>query len=544
MKIQLIAPDGAKYIPFAQSKLYQLEQIRQQSGLPVIRRLFPVEKYNIFIEARGIASIIRIEGGLSGFLFHPRSNDFPNGLNPDGEQLTSGPYQYPLVDGDHGTQNVYQDGNAWGINNDPPENYGNIDWIGSDGEVLTWRGPAGRMFAMDREKSFPGFTVLDEETLTNLYYTPYSNKIYQGGEVLYEFPQGYKVLGAAINSGKLVAVVSFDYKDQTNPDGSTGGFYDEVWVSGERIGYRRGSRPTTPWFFNGTGDEAVCGNSKLKITEECKEAIFSVLAPGGGVQSEDYGGEEKKTWSVVKQGAWTLFRDYALSEERSVNLLFSFHENSSRENSGEGMVFDDLPIRYSGTPASEVVINGPDAYTPGAYTYTIVGGYCGIVSEQWTYPSSNCGTQTISVAVLLSDDRVLTGQKAVRMSSGVWVYEYTKGTCFSFCNDYGMPRIINFYSGPYKYEALVYWEAREPDGSCTNGYSVSGTGGFTALDGVQVNSLPYLSLPYPGTGRCGGGCGGYMTWGGCGVCGHCTARPHGRICYYAYCVRVYRWACP
>lgn len=451
MRIQpLSTKDGAaNYIPFAKNKLLQLEKLRRQLGRPWLSKTFVVDRFTIKVCAMGVGSFIRIFGDdSSGFIFHPRTRN-GKGWNPQGEELTDGPFTYPLVDDDHGSRVLTWDGESWVASSDL-ENYGNLDWKGPDGEVLSWRGPASRSFRMDSLQKYDGFTSWDYTVMSGglevEHYTPYLNKVYQGGEVLYEFLEGCKVLGCALASGELVAVVSGDYTGRENPDGSIGGFYDEVYVGDTRIGHKSGSRPYTPWFFSASGLQAVHENQVITISDDLKGVAFDTVEAGSGFQTNKYNGTNN--WGVEISGSWVVCRDFLNNEMQNVVLTSDLTEETVVSASSSETV-DDLSIYYSGTDDPTVTVTGPDGYAgEGEYDYTVEGNHCGIDSVEWSYPTG-CGMGTVSVVVTFKGGNTASGSKQVRMPSGMWVtdgYEY--GPDYSTSNS-GINTVVVL--GEYEY---------------------------------------------------------------------------------------------
>lgn len=451
---------GEEYLGWAKQKLAALERSRLEVGSPLLTQTHhPDSGVGVYIRSSATGNLIRITAAASGFICHPRDTTNPGGAKPGGVAITP-TYQYPLVDDDHGSRVLTWADEEWSVSSDV-ENYGNLDWMGPGGEVVSWRGPAGRQFAMDRLLSFPGFTEWDGADLEHDYYTPYRNLVYQGGEVIEEFLSGYKVLGAALAGGSLVCVVGVDYTGIENPDGGTGGFYDEVYAGGTRIGWQSASRPSVPWFFDSTGLAAVSANRKLTISEDLTEVSFENLDSGSGTQTNEYTGSND--WGVTKTGSWPMFRDYADTVLQAITLTVFFDEGSVHTGSSDED-YDDLPVMYSGVPPNLLTITGPDAATVGAeYDYTIMGleGFvpCDEYEIEWSFSGgtivngkitsiTGCGSETIT-ATVSGGGFELSGSKRVRLPSGMWVsdgYEY--GPDLSTSNS-GVYTVV--VSGEYEY---------------------------------------------------------------------------------------------
>jgi hypothetical protein len=286
---------ATEHIPIAEDLLKRGIRAWETSGLDVWQRQYSVDDTGTIIEVRCTADEARaviISGGITGFLFHPRTGEIAtddNGLRyvhgtggqPDGTPVAGGPYLYPLVDDDGGTRNISWDADtaAWEYDENPPENYGNIWWFGPDGEVLSWRGPAGRLLPVDADKNYTGLSQFDEDLLTGgTKYTPFGGSIYEGGTAI-AAPAGYKVLGAAYYNGELVAVLGGNYRDLTNPLGGTGGFFAELHVltGGEwsRMAFIATGRPLSPWMFSQDGSQAVGIDAGIPITVSVPARTFS-----------------------------------------------------------------------------------------------------------------------------------------------------------------------------------------------------------------------------------------------------------------------------
>lgn len=426
---------GEEYLGWARQKLAALERSRQAVGVPELSQtLNPDDSVEVYISASGTGHLIRISAIGSCFICHPRDNTNPGGAKPGGVAISPTTYQYPLVDDDQGSRVLTWEGDGWLVSSEV-ENYGNLEWIGPGGEVVSWRGPGGRQFAMDRLLSFPGFTEWDGADAYHDYYTPYRNQVYQGGEVSKEFPVGHKVLGAALAGGSLVCVVAVDYAGIENPDGGTGGFYDEVYVGDVRIGWQAASRPSVPWFFDSTGRVAVCGNRKLTIAEDLASVTFEPLSSGSGTETNLYNGSNQ--WGFDKSGSWPVFRDFVAESLRELTLSLAFSESTSLSSSYTDL-YDDLDEMV--TVVNPPGVSGPEEASVGASYSAINAGpniewsfSGGSISNSGTILSmSGCGVQTVSWA----DSCGRTGSMQVR-AAGVWVevsnQSWQPWTCGSPC---------------------------------------------------------------------------------------------------------------
>lgn len=400
-------------------------------GLPTIEIFVPeISKEKLPVVVTDFAKV------LAGFVCVPRE--------------TIEDAVYPLIDDDKTSNIVAPLQNGWKRIGPNKSNYGNLDWKGSDKKVVSWRGPASRSFEMDSLQKYDGFTSWDYTVMGGgleiEHYTPYLNKVYQAGKVSCEFLEGYKVLGCALLAGKLVTVVGVDYTGRTNPDGSNGYFYDEVWLNKSRIGWKRGERPDVPWFFSVSGLKAVHKDELLIISEDLKSVSFSELDAGSGTQTNKYNGTND--WGVESSGSWVVCRDFLNNEMQNIVLNSELTEDTVVDASSSETV-DELTIYYSGTDEPTVTVTGPEGYAgEGAYDYSVEGNHCGIDSVDWTYPTG-CGMGTVSVVVTFEGGNTASGSMQVRMPSGMWVtdgYEY--GPDYSTSNS-GINTVV--VSGEYEY---------------------------------------------------------------------------------------------
>lgn len=451
---------GEEYLGWAKQKLATLERSRLEVGSPLLTQTYhPDSGVEVYIRASATGNLIRITAAGSGFICHPRDTTNPGGAKPGGVAITP-TYQYPLVDDDHGSRVLTWESDEWDVSSDV-ENYGNLDWMGPGGEVISWRGPAGRQFAMDRLLSFPGFTEWDGADAYHDYYTPYRNQVYQGGELTKGFLVGYKVLGAALAGGSLVCVVGVDYAGIENPDGGTGGFYDEVYVGDVRIGWQAASRPSVPWFFNSAGLVAVCGNRKLTIAEDLASVTFNTLPAGSGTETALYNGSN--AWGFLKDGSWPMFRDFAMETLRELTLSVSFSESTAVSSDSVDLSADlDEKITVEDPPG----ISGPEEASVGA-SYTAINAgpniewsfSGGTISDSGTILTmTGCGMHTVG----WTDSCGRTGSMQVR-AAGAWVLKQTITGCSS-CDMYCGIFPVEYISGNTKIYANLTCGAA----SCSN----------------------------------------------------------------------------
>lgn len=328
MKPRLQIEDAGTYlVGFGKNKFLALEERRKDLKEPLAEEFYLVDGLTVHIRSSEDHNFIRITGGFSGFLCHPRTGEislesfnkwtFPvtteahnmvmgNGFNPSGEGLPNGPFAYPLIDDDHGTRAVKLADKTWTENKKPPENYGNIDWKGPSGEILSWKGPPSRHFPINPFLEIPGLTQLDFyiESQHGDYsqYTPFSKNVYAKGKIKATAPNvnyprtdqdvdhGGQVLGAAYltHNGEKWIVIIVKAIFTVAPAPRNGHFYqvyaakDGTIESGgwQFVGEKAISHnPSVPFFFNQSGIEAQTVDSgnvwKVAIDANTLTVVFT-----------------------------------------------------------------------------------------------------------------------------------------------------------------------------------------------------------------------------------------------------------------------------
>lgn len=407
---------GEEYLGFARQKLSVLDAIRRGSSLPTMCRVYEFGSARITVVSADVGNLIRIESSMGGFICHPRDDVNPGGTKPDGEPIEA-ILRYPLRDDDGGSRVLAYGSNGWDVSSDA-ENYGNIDWLGSNGEVVSWRGPVGRGIAMDPTKNYPGFTSFDYETLTQVYFTPFRNIVYRGGYIEQEFPEYSKVLGACLVSDAIVTVLSVDYGGRENPEGGIGGFYAEVYYGQERIGFVRSARPTLPCFFCKSGLSAILNQSRIEISESLDSISVTPLTAGSGTVNET-----GRPYSVSKYGSWPMFRDFDIDTMVEPTLVLSSTDTteSGGGSTSNSEMIDIYRVRDDGSP---LVISGVEATNVGEQ-YTASGGNApytwsisaGSIDDNGVITGVDCGSAIITVTDVCGD----TAEMVVRFPSGAWI---------------------------------------------------------------------------------------------------------------------------
>lgn len=469
---------------------------RQAAGVVQLRDELVYGDFTFIATASAVAEdkvIIIGESGIGGFLCHPQTTDYPGGKSSADDTPLPHVSDYPLLDDDLGTFHVFTDGSEW-LADREGENYGNIDWKGmsttgegeaSDAPILTWKGPPSRHFPLDPKKYLPGLTVLDEEVEENglpvNYYTPFGPNVYEGGEVLATLPpMGAtvpKVLGACYRDGILTVMVGANYRGLSNPAGTTGGFFYELWQKGsdwQRLGFRTSSRQTVPWFFSQSGAKGVCVQDgviyRVTLDPQKLTAVFTSDTACSGTQTvtksvkntssgsfpTSYWNnidtaavgvgpwtkttDSKGTFTVTRRQTCTEAVDYvgevevSLPSTLTTDNLTTIDNYSSETASALDIIPFDAPSAVSvGTTATEP-ISGDVTFTGsggcGPYSFS-VSGIGSIISSTGT----SCVVRITctpgargEVVVTATDTRGMTGSVTRRAgASGHYVLVQTQG---------------------------------------------------------------------------------------------------------------------
>ena len=423
--------------------------------------------------------------------------------------------------------------------------YGNVDWKGKDNKVLCWKGVASRHFQVDSLVEIPGYMVKDDVTMTYVeglpveiqHYTPFGPDIYADGEVLETMPNGGatiyeagvlktkyvngkqesilttpgdrppKVLGCAYNDDNLITVVSMSYKDLSNPKSTdlkneVGGYFNEVYLDGARIGYAQYSRPLANWFFNQSGTEAQCVQDhyvhKVIITKHEAEdkpttysAVFSakpactgsateadsiVTTPINEVDSKGIpplwayeipanwgvkdgakvGGEKiTETLKVTEQRTCIEAVDYQGDKEVVATSTYALDETSIYETERYGVVgwLEEFPFDPPG--AFNAYLTADRAFgvgdTPlaveggcGPFTFTNTGPFT-VDPNTGTILSTACVTGSMAGGdITVTDSLGATDTHNIRLNvAGTWVMISSYTPCdvpyFSSCTDHTVP---------------------------------------------------------------------------------------------------------
>ena len=519
LKLQILTDIDYQWVGWCKKKLVALTDMRNRMGVPVLKKSYYLPN-NILaqIVSWDLCDIIRITGGgVSGFICHARNNAYPGGIDFNKAPIFP-VYAYPLIDNDHGSFVLNSDDATppnWTSSRDV-ENYGNLDWIGTDGTVISWRGPGGRLLAMNALNNYPGLTVFDHETLDGTqYFTPYQSEVYQSGDVLYQFPDGTKVIGATDTYVVILALPNV-----------------EVWRgTKEKIG----SAPVlgiSPFVFNQAGTEAVSAEYRLDISDDGKAAAFIPLSSPNGTFSghiptpfiDDVQGE----WNISENGTWPMYRDYGSKGEKSISLLVSNKESSSLSSTSTNASLS-LVVSF---PLTTFSISGPTTVFVGAI-YSSFGSYCpvtwsfdhGTIDANGKILSVSCGAPgTPAKGTITGHTSNGTASIDVALPGGVWVNVYYDPIPLG-CSDYGMPQFW-YSTGLFERKRYaIMWTvsfATDLCGQAPCDYRLSDNG--VTFDNGVTSGVVYGPGDYAG---CGAGI---------------THRTY--ICYCAHHDATDEWLCP
>lgn len=338
-------------------------EIKLCFGLPDVSIFVPEEEEKKQVKADD--SFIRKV--FSGFLFAERNKEkelksfsiktaVPSAEGHSVIENAAG-YCYPAENSEIETKGISLDKkHNWHYVSNPPIRYGNIDWKGPDGEILTWCGPPSRYFPLDQYLEIPGLTQLDYyiESLTGDYsqFTPFKKYIFKAGKIAATAPNtwypysdaevdhGGQVLGAAKCAGKLIIIVkSIFTKHPTNP--RSGNYYqaymreDGGWaLLGEQS---IGHKPRVPFFFNQSGTEAqTVDNEQLwKVTINAEERIATFSYSNSVVEVTE------------ESTATEISTDAAAEIRETIPTLFGVHaQGATDEHPAWWYSYDDGSNEY------------------------------------------------------------------------------------------------------------------------------------------------------------------------------------------------------
>lgn len=288
-------------------------------------------------------------------------------------------------------------------------------------DVLTFNGPSGRLIPFNYDNYYEGYTILDDETEEQTYYTVFGPYIYQNGAIAKDYSylvaEGEnlpKVVGATKYNGKILAILSINYAGRANPDGTTGGFYEEIYLNTDRITYRRAGRPIEIWRFNSSCTEAKTSTQIITIfpSSELSEwsIEYSTYTSGIGNRTFEVDGTN---WHITESSYGNFFQDYNGDTPNSIAIV---HNLDHRSNTNfENIAFSSiLPVARKGveidtrTPYAGTVNTISAGSFTGAYNQIFISGM-GYFEATWSVSGSYSGcasppNATISWGYLLPNE--------------------------------------------------------------------------------------------------------------------------------------------
>ena len=409
----------------------------------------------------------------SGFLCHPRSGplrDIPiTEASPTPTNIVSvygGGYRlnqsgvfeeienrttYPLEDFDKGTfiiEPIDTPSAEW----TSEENYGNCWWVGSEGEVLSWRGAPNRYWDVAGTTNIPGISTAEIEINKTQIFTSFGIYVYSEGAILCKAPtfdpltpMSSLIVGAFFYVGKLyVMTVSRD---------SLGiGFY--LWSSSDsgatftQIGDRvPTTRAKVPCFISPQGDCFIYENVYYKLSTAGDSISEQIKMPDDVMGTKRVTGNRGAVGGVYEFNGATAYTWYGLNSTNTpvystLTHNAKFDYNSSGNSEGSSV---DVPI-YTGNPATSVTIHRGtivDGIIP--FSATANGAYC---SVSWSGVDSFQGLSAVKRVANCNSDLTVS----VTLNPMGITQTYSESTvigAFSISGDVGVPSIRGVTEGQY-----------------------------------------------------------------------------------------------
>jgi hypothetical protein len=400
LKLQIVSESGVQWVRWCKIKLNALTELRHKQGSKVLKKIY-ILPGNIIAEiiSADVCDTIRISGGFTGVICHPRSGVIQSipyteyvstpgfGSSPvvqstlgvtggwkDGKTLLNTQYVFPLDDTDNAsfiiTDNV--EGVFDGYFAGSESLYGNLYWTNGEIDedkivVLSWKGTPTRHFRLPSNIEIPGSSILEgiipgtiEDTPE---YTSFGVILYQDGELYkespkYNWPNGGPnqclILGAMQDMAGITYIVAQSDRRNAPAEVAKPGFYitlwkdtlvdnDKVQVDGwELISEYFYGRNGLPWFGNQSGTEFVCGNGdKLSI-----DGTLIYKSAGVSAYAETMDGDE---WGVTSSYVGSEFHEYSGDTLAKSDVAFSFASSESSSHTGKGSVnyTSNLPVLFT-----------------------------------------------------------------------------------------------------------------------------------------------------------------------------------------------------
>lgn len=317
--LEQVEKGGKHLLKWARNKLGALESVRHDLGLPALVKQFKIGKSHLWIKASEYGNIIRVTGGLGGYVFVDGVNDtgftafdiandpallaafaadfgttvatiiqsaINLGITLEArlEQLIPGPVGSHWIDQLEGFVNermtVFTKANPGVITTGK---FGNVDWRGGS-RVLSYWGPSGRYWGQVLNPGSGSTSrVFEKLVATNTPSQVWGCAIYKkNGRIVY-----------VSTTQPPVVRIRVPDEDVVIPVGEGGEAINWTVVPLTLTGYPSpGNFLTTPWFFNSLGTEAQqvirdfdglpafidkARRAKLTITEDANGVMSAAI---------------------------------------------------------------------------------------------------------------------------------------------------------------------------------------------------------------------------------------------------------------------------
>lgn len=512
------------------------------------------------------------------FISTPRKFKINDGYNADGQEQGDGKLDYPMDDLTD-TSQVFE---ASGGVTRGSEVYGNVDWVGLNKEVLTWRGPTGRTLPCPTDTAITGLSVSDIkfDEMGADKWTCFGSNIYQQGAVLATIPTkgdvAPKVLGAAISKYKdsndqehevLLCIVNNHYVDRI-------GFFDEVWVQygGEElegweiIHSRAGGRPSLCWFFNQSGNKATQGSQEYIINLASKDVEIKAYSIGEGTYSF---ATTADGFTITQDGTYKVYSDYKGNERVTAEIKVSENTIHIMSAVNTSTITNETVYTLGTETQADIYVTGPDAADVGSvYSFAGTPGSCDGTTAQWEFAGgtisnsgtilsiSGCGMSSVSVTI-----GGASASKQVMLPSGKWeagplnIYKSNYYDYPSITVVVDTQKVTEYYSRSYQDQPLAYsnpvhywfvpYGCCTPCGGAVGDFSYTTSWGCTYFINGQatVSAIPcdVLACHDPVlTDQCAG----YFECGGGGPGAEMSCPQVRQPCNYAFAQQIETWVCP
>jgi hypothetical protein len=400
LKLQILSEQAAEWRDWCKHQLYILSSMRPKGHTYV--KTYPLPNgIKAQIISSDVCDTIRIWGGLTGIICHPRSQNevdtyvIPAGLSgqpamdviaikggwttdEDGNfvELTTS-YDYPLIDADNASFLLSGETNVdTGEFLNAEGNYGNIYWHNNDADdlsIISYKGIPTRHFPLSQQDTINGADFATDGRGYTIYKEGVALTNARNG--VDEVPEA--ICGVAELDGEVICCTSSGVSVYQN----------EVWVTIPIVGWVSSSA----WFFDSTGTKAVNSAGTYTLTLiKAEEGSITGTQSVNYVQPEsnflylttttETGGSsvEYHADGIMQESCFELKTNGDVAKLNMVGSLVATSEYASDSSSS----FADWAIYGGG--ACVVTVTGPDSN----------GIVCASLSG--SHPGSECGPTTCS----------------------------------------------------------------------------------------------------------------------------------------------------